>query len=46
MRILPVKIGAEIGDLVAVSGLTEGTRVIVNPPEGLTEGRAVTEAAQ
>lgn len=46
VRILPVKIGAEIGDLVAVSGLTEGTRVIVNPPEGLTEGRAVTEAAQ
>ncbi len=44
VRIRPVKIGAEIGDQVTVSGLEAGTRVVLNPPEDLIEGRAVKEA--
>ena len=41
-----MKLGAEIGDLVAISGLEAGTRVVINPPETLEEGRAVKEAVQ
>ena len=46
VRLRPVKLGAEIGDLVAISGLEAGTRVVINPPETLEEGRAVKEAVQ
>jgi hypothetical protein len=41
-----VQVGTGVGDLVAVSGLDAGTRVVLNPPEDLTEGRTVKEVAQ
>jgi RND family efflux transporter MFP subunit len=45
-RLQPVQVGTGVGDLVAVSGLDAGTRVVLNPPEDLTEGRTVKEVAQ
>jgi len=43
VHIKPVKLGKKIGDQVAVEDLSVGTRVVIRPPQGLADGRAVTE---
>lgn len=43
VRLEPVKLGEKIGDQVEVHGLEAGTRVVIRPPLGLANGRAVTE---
>ena len=40
----PVTVGGTLGDLVRVDGLSPGTRVVINPPEKLADGRAVAAA--
>jgi hypothetical protein len=44
-RMRPVKRGAKIGDQIEVHGLDQGTRVVIRPPQGLTDGHAVNEEA-
>jgi HlyD family secretion protein len=39
-----VTVGARLGDLVRVEGLSAGTRVVINPPEKLASGAAVAAA--
>jgi HlyD family secretion protein len=39
--ITPVTLGGKVGDLVRVDALAAGTRVVINPPEKLADGRAV-----
>lgn len=45
-RLQKVSTGKRIGGQVEVSGLAAGTRVIVRPPEGLADGRAIEEAVK
>jgi hypothetical protein len=43
VRIGP-QIGPKIGDLVRVEGLAPGTRVVIDPPPDLADGRSVAAA--
>ncbi len=38
----PVTIDGKVGDLLRVTNLAPGTRVVINPPEKLDDGRAVS----
>ncbi len=40
----PVTVGATLGDLLAVSGVKPGDKLILNPPPGLKDGDAVKAA--
>ncbi|MDD5298846.1 MAG: efflux RND transporter periplasmic adaptor subunit [Rhodocyclaceae bacterium] len=42
-RQMPVQVGAKLGDLVAVSGVKAGDRIILNPPPGLKDGDSVKQ---
>ncbi len=42
VRLTPVTVGGKVGDLVRVEGLAPGARVVINPPERLADGQAVT----
>lgn len=39
-----VTLGPKVGDLIRVDNLPPGTRVIINPPAGLDDGKAVSAA--
>jgi len=41
---VPVKVGEKVGELVAVSGVAPGDKLIVNPSEKVKDGGAVTMA--
>ena len=43
---VPVQVGARIGDLVQVSGVAVGEKVIVNPLERIGDRARVTTAAK
>ena len=45
-RLRRVDIGTKVGDQIELHGLDAGTRVVIRPPEGLSDGRAVTEKAE
>jgi RND family efflux transporter MFP subunit len=45
-RTRQVEVGAKIGEQIEVRGLEAGTRVIKMPPEGLSDGRMVSEDAE
>jgi RND family efflux transporter MFP subunit len=44
VRAVPVQTGAKVGELTQVSGVNPGDRVVLNPPEKLRDGAAVTVA--
>jgi len=44
VELIPVTVGAKVGDLVRVDGLAPGTRVVINPPGKLANGAAVVAA--
>lgn len=44
-KMRPVELGAKIGDQIEIHGLDLGTRVVILPPQGLTDGHAVNEEA-
>lgn len=46
VRLQHVDTGAKVGDQIEIRGLDAGTRVVIRPPEGLVDGRAVTEEAK
>ncbi len=41
-RLRRIETGAQIGDQIEVMGLAAGTRIVIRPPAGLVDGRAVT----
>jgi RND family efflux transporter MFP subunit len=43
-RLVAVTVGAKIGDLVQVSGVKPGDKLVLSPPEKLKDGAAVTIA--
>jgi len=43
-RETPVQVGAKLGDLVAVSGVKPGDKLVLNPPLSLKDGDAVKAA--
>lgn len=45
-RLRPVDLGAKMGNQIEVRGLDAGTRVVLRPPEGLVDGRAVKQEAK
>lgn len=45
-RLRHLATGAKVGDQIELLGLDVGTRVVMRPPEGLTDGRAVTEEVE
>ena len=42
-RLRPVELGGKTGSLIEVHGLNVGTRVIIDPPPDLTDGRSVKQ---
>jgi hypothetical protein len=42
----PVELGAILGDLIEVRGLAASTRVVMNPPDDLLDGRRVREETE
>jgi multidrug efflux pump subunit AcrA (membrane-fusion protein) len=45
-RLQRVETGTQIGDQIEVRGLAAGTRVVIRPPPGLADGRAITAEAK
>jgi hypothetical protein len=45
-RLQRVETGTQIGDQIEVRGLAAGTRVVIRPPPGLSDGRAITAEAK
>ena len=43
---VPVQAGARLGDLVQVTGVAAGEKVVVRPPQNLEDGAAIKAAAQ
>jgi RND family efflux transporter MFP subunit len=37
----PVEVGSKVGDKIEIHGVAPGTRVLVQPPAGVVDGRAV-----
>jgi RND family efflux transporter MFP subunit len=42
VKLTPVAVGGKVGDLVRVDSLAPGARVVINPPDRLADGQAVT----
>lgn len=40
-KLRPVELGSKVGDKIEIHGIAPGTRVLVQPPAGVVDGRAV-----
>lgn len=45
-QLRPVEVGSRVGNQIEIHGITPGTRVLIQPPAGVVDGRAVTLEAK
>lgn len=45
-QLRPVELGSKVGDKIEIHGVAPGTRVLVQPPAGVVDGRSVTLEAK